>query len=63
LQLAHLLRIYCPQEFPGQGRFEGRVVDFDGRRYEVHYPQDGDEEVINESEFEKLEILDAIEEE
>jgi hypothetical protein len=50
--------VHYKQEFPGHGRFEGRVVDFDGnKRYEVHYPQDGDEEVIDESELEKLEIL------
>jgi hypothetical protein len=46
------------QEFPGHGRFEGRVVDFDGNKcYEVHYPQDGDEEVMYKSELEKLDII------
>jgi hypothetical protein len=40
------------QEFPGHGKFEGRVVGFDGRRYKVYYPQDGDDEVISESDFE-----------
>ena len=45
------------QEFPGYGKFEGQVVDYNGERYEVYYFEDGDEEVLRECELDKLEII------
>jgi hypothetical protein len=45
------------QEFPGHGKFEGRVVSTTGNHYIVEYPEDDDVEELSKYEFDDLEIL------
>ena len=45
------------QEFPGHGKFEGRVVSTTGNHYIVEYSEDDDVEELSEYEFDDLEIL------
>ena len=48
--------------FPGHGRFEGRVLSFDGCRYHVYYEADDDEEDLNEVDLDLLDIIEHTEE-
>ena len=44
------------QEFPGHGKFEGRVVSTTGNHYIVEYSEDDDLEELSEYDFDDLEI-------
>lgn len=47
--------------FPGHGRFEGRVMGFDGELYEILYPQDGDTENFDAEDFASSDVEIIIE--
>ena len=64
--LLHVLCSYIcllpSQEFPEFGTFEGRITEWDGKHYHVYYSEDEDQEELNESDFEDLEVLSIPEE-